>query len=124
MFSTDMKEKEENKIIIEDIDCDVFQEFLNFLYFNKLSKIEEMAEDLLYVSDKYNVIELKNICEDFFNFDLNIKNVIKTLIICDNVIREGKILDENSKDENVKGARRFNKMLSENKKVKDRKSVV
>ena len=40
-----------------------------------------------------------------------------TLIVADNVIREGKILDENSKDEKVKGVQRFNKMLAQNKQV-------
>jgi caffeoyl-CoA O-methyltransferase len=40
-----------------------------------------------------------------------------TLIIADNVIREGKILDAHSKDEMVAGVQRFNKMLSENKAV-------
>lgn len=37
-----------------------------------------------------------------------------TLIIADNVIREGDVLDENSSDERVVGARRFNSMLAEN----------
>jgi len=40
-----------------------------------------------------------------------------TLIICDNVIRDGKVLDSNSADEKVQGVQRLNKMLSENKKV-------
>jgi predicted O-methyltransferase YrrM len=40
-----------------------------------------------------------------------------TLIICDNVIREGKVLDKGSTDEKVQGVQRLNKMLSENKKV-------
>ncbi|MBK1897003.1 O-methyltransferase [Chryseobacterium paridis] len=40
-----------------------------------------------------------------------------TLIICDNVIREGKVLDENTNDERVKGVQRFNKMLANNPKV-------
>lgn len=40
-----------------------------------------------------------------------------TIIVCDNVIREGGILDENSEDENVKGVQRFNKYLSENSNV-------
>lgn len=35
-----------------------------------------------------------------------------TLIITDNVIREGKVLDGQSTDETVKGVARFNKMLS------------
>lgn len=40
-----------------------------------------------------------------------------TLIVCDNVIRKGKILDDNSTDERVRGVQRFNKMLRANKKV-------
>ncbi len=40
-----------------------------------------------------------------------------TLIIADNVIREGKILDENHPDDKVQGVHRLNKMLSGNNKV-------
>jgi predicted O-methyltransferase YrrM len=40
-----------------------------------------------------------------------------TLIIADNVIREGKVLDENHTDDKVQGVHRLNKMLSGNKKV-------
>jgi predicted O-methyltransferase YrrM len=35
-----------------------------------------------------------------------------TIIIADNVIRNGKVLEEDSKDEKVQGVRRLNKMLS------------
>lgn len=40
-----------------------------------------------------------------------------TLIVTDNVIRDGKVLDENNDDENVRGVQRFNKMLAGNKAV-------
>jgi caffeoyl-CoA O-methyltransferase len=40
-----------------------------------------------------------------------------TIIIADNVVRNAKVLDENSEDAAVKGVQRFNKMLSENKAV-------
>jgi predicted O-methyltransferase YrrM len=53
---------------------------------------------------------------EYFGFALSLSRP-GTLIICDNVIREGKILDEDSKDENVKGAKRFNEMLSRNDRV-------
>jgi len=36
-----------------------------------------------------------------------------TLIIADNVIRDGKVLDENTTDERVKGVQRFNKVLAD-----------
>lgn len=40
-----------------------------------------------------------------------------TVIICDNVIREGKVLDENSTDDRVIGVQRFNKLLASNKNI-------
>lgn len=40
-----------------------------------------------------------------------------TLIICDNVIREGKVLDAATADESAHGARRFNEMLGSNTAV-------
>ncbi len=40
-----------------------------------------------------------------------------TVIVADNVIRGGKILDHDTPDEKVKGVQRFNKMLAENKQV-------
>ena len=40
-----------------------------------------------------------------------------TLIICDNVIRDGQVLDNDTTDEKVQGVQRLNKMLSENKNV-------
>lgn len=40
-----------------------------------------------------------------------------TLIVTDNVIRDGKVLDDNNEDEMVIGVQRFNKMLAGNKAV-------
>lgn len=40
-----------------------------------------------------------------------------TLIIADNVIRDGKVLDPSSEDEMVQGVQRFNKMLSQTQEV-------
>jgi predicted O-methyltransferase YrrM len=40
-----------------------------------------------------------------------------TLIIADNVIREGKVLEENPDDERVTGVHRFNKLLAATEKV-------
>ena len=40
-----------------------------------------------------------------------------SLIIADNVIREGKVLDRSSKDEKVLGVQRFNQMLATNSDV-------
>ncbi|PID99511.1 methyltransferase [Candidatus Saccharibacteria bacterium] len=40
-----------------------------------------------------------------------------SLIVADNVVRDGKVLDENSKDEKVVGVRKYIEMLSKNDQV-------
>lgn len=49
---------------------------------------------------------------EYFQWSLKL-SAPGTLIIADNVVREGKILNENSEDPNVKGVQRFIKLLSE-----------
>lgn len=51
-------------------------------------------------------------------FDWALKNARKgSLIIADNVIRDGKVLDQNSTDEKVIGVRAYNQMLAKNDNV-------
>jgi caffeoyl-CoA O-methyltransferase len=47
---------------------------------------------------------------DYFEWALKLSRP-GTLIVADNVIRDGKVLDENSADAAVRGAQRFNKVL-------------
>lgn len=66
--------------------------------------------DLIFIdADKPPYVE-------YFNLALQLSRP-GTIIICDNVIREGEVLDENCQDEKVLGVQRFNKMLSINSKV-------
>lgn len=53
---------------------------------------------------------------EYFEYALQLSRP-GTIIICDNVIREGKVLDMNSTDEKVQGVQRLNRMLSENKNI-------
>lgn len=53
---------------------------------------------------------------EYFEFALQLSRP-GTLIILDNVIREGKVLDTTSTDEKVQGVQRLNNMLSKNKNV-------
>jgi predicted O-methyltransferase YrrM len=53
---------------------------------------------------------------EYFEYALELSRS-GTTIICDNVIREGRILDAKSTDEKVLGVQRFNQMLATNNKV-------
>ena len=66
--------------------------------------------DLLFMdADKPNYVA-------YFNWALKMSRK-GTLIIADNVIREGKVLNADSEDEKVVGVRRYNQMLAENRQV-------
>lgn len=53
---------------------------------------------------------------EYFNWAVRLSRP-GALIVADNVIRNGKVLDENSVDEKVTGVRRFNQMLATNSAV-------
>ncbi len=53
---------------------------------------------------------------EYFQFALRLARP-GALIVADNVIREGKVLDPDHPDEKVQGVRRFNEMLSQNPSV-------
>lgn len=71
---------------------------------------KEEAFDLVFIdADKPPYTE-------YFELALQLSHA-GTVIICDNVIREGKVLEANPSDERVRGVQRFNQMLANNPKV-------
>ena len=52
MFDNDLKEKKENKVTIEDISVETFEELLQFIYCGTTANLKEFATDLLVVADK------------------------------------------------------------------------
>ncbi|KXH84634.1 O-methyltransferase [Chryseobacterium kwangjuense] len=77
---------------------------------NELIAKDEEAFDFIFIdADKPPYAE-------YFELALKLSHP-GTMIICDNVIREGKILDENTTDERVKGVQRFNQLLADHPKV-------
>jgi hypothetical protein len=55
MFENNMIEKNVNECKIDDIESNVFQELLSFIYTGKSAKIKSMARKLLIASEKYNI---------------------------------------------------------------------
>ena len=47
MFQQDITETSKNKVDLKDIEPDVFEELLNYIYTGKVTKLENMAADLL-----------------------------------------------------------------------------
>lgn len=71
---------------------------------------EQKVFDMIFIdADKEPYME-------YFQWALKLSHP-GTLIIADNVIREGKVLNETSEDKAVKGVQRFNNFLAETKEV-------
>jgi hypothetical protein len=78
-----MIESHSNQCSVDDIESDVFEELLTFIYTGKSPKAQSMAQKLLAVAEKYEILELKDICEEFIFKDLTNENAIQSLINAD-----------------------------------------
>ena len=65
MFHHPTKEMQSNQVEVKDIDPDVFQEVLRFIYTGKTEStaMNKMAPNLLAAADKYLLEDLKSRCE-------------------------------------------------------------
>ncbi|XP_032222942.1 speckle-type POZ protein [Nematostella vectensis] len=83
MFEHEMEESRKGRVEILDIDPDVFQEMLKFVYTGNTPQIQGMADDLLAAADKYDLERLKVMCEDVLCSNLTVENVCDVLILAD-----------------------------------------
>jgi len=93
MFSSKMLESQLNKIVITDVKLTTFQNILKFLYFEDFELDEDLACDLLIVSDKYLLPQLTAECEQFLIQNLTEENLVKILketeyMECENLQKE------------------------------------
>ncbi|XP_054165034.1 TD and POZ domain-containing protein 3-like [Oppia nitens] len=79
MFTTDCLEKTTNEVVIDDIDSDVFEIFLQYLYTGECDQLDKWYKKLLIVANKYLVASLKTICLNRYYMKINGENAIETL---------------------------------------------
>ncbi|XP_065203465.1 speckle-type POZ protein-like [Planococcus citri] len=82
MFKHDMQESRNSEVNISDISCEVFQEFLQYMYTDKTPD-KNMVKELLVVADKYQVDCLKLLCEEIILRQLSEKNALDLLYFAD-----------------------------------------
>ena len=84
MFKHEMAENVNNTVTITDINHQVFEEVLRYIYTGKISSLtDEIAAELLVAADKYVLDRLKIICEMFIGKNLTKENVTDMLIVAD-----------------------------------------
>ena len=82
MFENDMTEAAENCVEITDIDPKAVQEMLSYMYTGTAPKVDKIAA-LLQAADKYDLKQLKAICEKELISQLSEENVSETFKLAD-----------------------------------------
>ena len=82
MFATDMLEAKTGKVVIKDIQPEIFKELLHFIYSGrtKESLTEETAQPLIIAADKYDVKSLKKEGVRYLLTQIRASNAIDLLI--------------------------------------------
>lgn len=83
MFKNEMKEKEEKKIEIPDIDGNILSKLLEYIYCGEIKSLDECAYEMLTAADKYQMKDLKTLCEHLLSSKLSTENAIKILLLAD-----------------------------------------
>ncbi|KAF8786827.1 Speckle-type POZ protein like [Argiope bruennichi] len=84
MLTTDMKEKNCNSIQIEELEDDIVQQFLHFMYTDNLEDLQwESAIKLYYAGDKYEIEKLKIICSAFLVDNVTTSSASELLVLAD-----------------------------------------
>lgn len=83
MFEHDMEEAKHNRVEVKDVDSEVMDQMLRFIYTGKAPDLERMAAELLAAADKYALDRLKVMCEEALFNSLSVDNVSEVLILAD-----------------------------------------
>ena len=59
MFEHDMEEAKHGRVEVKDVDSEVMDQMLRFIYTGKAPDLERMAAELLAAADKYALDRLK-----------------------------------------------------------------
>jgi hypothetical protein len=85
MFTSKMKVASASTIEISDFPEAVVREFVRFLYEACCTKsiLDQHADQLLIMANKYQVPALMDVCERYLSRDLNVRNACQLLLLAD-----------------------------------------
>ncbi|XP_057317898.1 speckle-type POZ protein B-like isoform X2 [Microplitis mediator] len=83
MFTHKMKENRDNEVAIPDIEPEIFNKLLEFIYTDDIKNLDMDAASLFEAADKYQLLKLKSLCEVSLSKSASIDNAIKLMILAD-----------------------------------------
>ncbi len=81
MFSHNFEEAYSNKVVISDLESDAVLEMLRFIYTGKVQHMEKVNKMVLVAADKYNITDLKELCEKSLCNSMTVENVCSLLLL-------------------------------------------
>ena len=85
MFQNDMQELKTRKVVIQDIQPEIFKELLHYIYSGRCSTpfTEITVQPLFVAADKYDIKDLKEDCVRYLLPCVNTKNAVEIMIWAD-----------------------------------------
>lgn len=83
MFDSDMEESAQNRVTITDLDYEVVEQMLRYMYTGQAPKLKSMADQLLVAADKYSLDSLRVMCEQTLCATLSVDTAVKLLALAD-----------------------------------------
>lgn len=83
MFNHNMRESETKALNIEDLDMDTVKDMLRYIYAGKIENLNTRSPRLLEAADKYQLSELKEICEEMLCSSLTVETCLECLVLAD-----------------------------------------
>jgi len=83
MFTHDMEENRKSKVDIVDLDGDTVYDMIVYIYSGKVTDMEDKATGLLSAAEKYDLKELKTMCETSLCDTITQDNVLDLLVLAD-----------------------------------------
>jgi len=83
MFTHDMEENRKSKVDIVDLEGETVHDMIVYIYSGKVGELEGKATGLLSAAEKYDLRELKQMCETSLCENINTENVLDLLVLAD-----------------------------------------
>ncbi|XP_073814363.1 speckle-type POZ protein-like [Musca autumnalis] len=87
MFRNNFEESKTNRIQIDDMDAEVIEEMLKFLYTGG-DISEKFAEELFIAANKYSLLDLQTMCENTLINTMKFATVADVLLLADRLTNE------------------------------------
>uniref|UniRef100_A0A0N5BS25 BTB domain-containing protein n=1 Tax=Strongyloides papillosus TaxID=174720 RepID=A0A0N5BS25_STREA len=81
LFKNTFEKSRTNFIEIKDFRVEVVREMLRYIYTDEVSDIQNMANEIFEIANKYELQKLKSIAEKCLCSDLNIENVCERFLL-------------------------------------------